>query len=158
MQRLMAQRLLGLALLGHVVKGQHGATQLAVLPDDRLTPRAPVAQLAVLADDRVLESAHDLASQQSRERGIVMAELGHAVALDADAAPEPLVRALPLPRTPVIALEDTVPEHDRARGIAGHDARLGVVDDCAQEGELAVAVGGVTGVHPAPYRHVSPVT
>ena len=158
MQRLMAQRLLGLALLGHVVEGQHGATQLAVLPDDRLAPRAPVAQLAVLADDRVLESAHDLTTQQPRERGIVMADLGHAVALDADAAPEPLVRALPLPRTPVIALEDAVPEHDRARGIGGHDARLGVVDDCAQEGELAVAVGGVTGVHPAPYRHVSPVT
>ena len=157
-QRLMAQRFLGLALLGHVVEGQHGATQLAVLADDRLAPRAPVAQLAVLADDGVLEAAHDLASQEARERGVVAAELGDAVALDADAAPEPLVRALPVPRTAVIALEDPVPEHDRARGVGGHDARLGVVDDCAQEGELAVAVGGVTGVHPARYRHVSPVT
>ena len=157
-QRLMAERFLGLALLGHVVKGQHGATELAIVADDLLAPRATVAELAVGADDGVLQAAHDLATQEPRERGVVTAELRDGVALDADAAPEPFVRALPLPRAPVIPLEDAVPEHDRTCGIGGHDARLGVVDDCAQEGELAVAVGGVTGVHPAAYRHVAAVT
>ena len=155
-QRLMAQRVLGLPLLGHVVERQHGAAQLAVIPDDRLAPRAPVAQLAVGADDGVLEAADDLAAQETRDRRIVAASGVTPSSSMLDAAPEPLVRALTRPRTAVVALENLVPEHDRALGVRGDDARVGVVDDGSQEGELAVAVGGGTGVHPARYRHVSP--
>ena len=91
----------------------------------------------------------DLAAQEPGDRRVVTGNLRDAVALDADAASDPLVRALALPRAPVIALEDAIPEHDRTGGIGGDDAGVRVVDDGTQERELTVAVSGGTGVHPA---------
>ena len=148
-QRLVAQRVLGPPLLGDVVEREHRAAQLAVLPDDRLAPGPPVTQLPIRADDRVLEPAHDLAAQEPGDRRVVTGNLRDAVALDADAASDPVVRALALTRAPVIALEDAIPEHDRTRGIGGDDAGVRVVDDGTQEREVTVAVSGGTGVHPA---------
>ena len=72
-QRLVTQRLLGLPLLGHVVEGEDGSLQLAVVADDPLAPRAPVAQLAVDADHRVLETADRVTAQQAGDRRIARA-------------------------------------------------------------------------------------
>ena len=66
-----------------------------------------------------------------------------------DTPPEPFIRALTGPRTAVIALENLVPEHDCAIRIRSDDARVGMVDDGSQKCEIAVAVGGGTGAHPA---------
>ena len=157
-QCLVPQGVLGLPLLGHVVERQHRPVQRAVVAEDRLSPGAPVTQLAVGAQHRVLHRVHDLAAQQPCNRGVAGLERRDAVGADPHAAAEPLVGALPRSRTAVVALEDAIPEHDRALGVGGDDARVGMVDDRSQEGEIAVAVGGRTATHPTPYRHAPPAT
>ena len=154
-QRLMPQRILGLALLRHVVEREHRSVQPAIVIDDRLSPRAPVAQLAVRADDRVFLATDRIAAQEPRDRRVGRGQRRDAVVLDVDAAPEPFICALTRPRTAVVALENLVPEHDRTLGVRRDDACVGMVDDGSQKCEFSVAAGGGTGAHPAGYRHVT---